>query len=115
MIDLTTYLLKEFTEDSTYISIKFFRSNKSHGYVAWLLIMKNYFEGKECSVDDIVKITEKYSSRRSVVSFLDSGQKKGFLEKVTSSTDKRKVIIIPTKISIVDFEEWSDKFKKSIC
>ena len=114
MIDLTKYLLKEFTEDSGYVSIKFFRSNKAHGYVAWLTIMKSYLEGKECSVDDIVKITEKYSSRRSVVSFLDSGQKKGFLEKITSSNDKRKVVIIPTKISIVDFIDWGNKFKKSI-
>ena len=114
MIDLTKYLLKEFTEDSGYVSIKFFRSNKAHGYVAWLAIMESYLEGKECSVDDIVKITEKYSSRRSVVSFLDSAHKKDFLEKVTSSSDKRKVLIIPTKISIVDFMDWGNKFKKSI-
>lgn len=114
MIELSNYLLKEFTEDSSYVSIKFFRSNKAHGYVAWLTIMKSYLEGNECSVEDIVKITEKYSSRRSVVTFLDSGHKKGFLEKMTSSIDKRKVLIIPTKISIVDFIDWGNKFKKSI-
>ena len=110
MINLAEYLLREFKEDTPEKSIKFFRSHGGYGYVIWLTILLRYFKKEALPIEDLVLSAEKYASRRTVVDFINKSSESGYLLKITSNTDRRKVFIEPTSITISEYSYWAAKF-----
>lgn len=113
MKKFTKYLLKEFQSERAR-SIAFFRSNKAYGYILWLKLMESYLSNKKISTEKFIEIGSKYASRRTVNKFLSKANKLNYIEKVISKKDKRIVYIIPSKISVVEYTDWANKFLKSI-
>ena len=114
MKNLSKFLIKEFTEESSKKSIKFFRSYGAHGYIIWLTIISHFFDKKKLSVENIIKISSTYASRRTIIDFINRGSEEGFIKKLNSDDDKRKVLIIPTDITINEYNDWSKYFISNI-
>ena len=114
MKNLSKFLIKEFTEESSKTSIKFFRSYGAHGYIIWLTIISYYFEKKRLFIEDIIQISSSYASRRTVIDFINIGNEKGYLKKINAKDDKRKTLIIPSDITIEEYNEWSKYFVSNI-
>ena len=114
MSKLAKYLILDLEEDWSKPSIKFFRSSGAYGYIIWLYLIDNHFSEKKITVEDVVVKLEKYASRRTIIDFLNKGVDAKFLEKETSSDDKRKTIITPSNITIEEYKVWSENFIKSI-
>ena len=114
MNNLSNFLIREFTEESSKKSIKFFRSYGAHGYIIWLTIISHFLDKKKLSVENLIKISSTYASRRTIIDFINRGIEKGFLNKLNSDDDKRKVLIIPTDITINEYNDWSKYFISNI-
>ncbi len=114
MSTLSKFLIKEFTEESSKKSIKFFRSYGPHGYVIWLTIVSFYLDKKNLSVENLIKVTSQYASRRTIIDFINKGQKEGYLTKLISNSDKRNVFIVPTEITIKEYKDWGKYFVSNI-
>ena len=114
MIKFTKYLIDEFEHPSTGVSIKFFRSHQAYGYIIWLEILFNYLNNQKIIVEKIIKKGEKYSSRRRIVNFLNFAEKKGYIYKIKSVSDKRSTYITPSKVTINDYLDWANLFQSSI-
>ena len=114
MIKFTKYLIDEFEHPTTGISIKFFRSHQAYGYIIWLEILFNYLNNQNITVEKIIKKGEKYSSRRRIVDFLNLAEKKGYIYKVKSVSDKRNTYITPSKVTINEYLDWANKFQNFI-
>jgi len=114
MNNLSKFLIKEFTEESSKESIKFFRSYGAHGYIIWLTIISHFLDKKKLSVENIIEISSIYASRRTIIDFINRGGEKGFLKKLNSDDDKRKVLVVPTDITINEYNDWSKYFISNI-
>ena len=114
MINFTKYLIDEFKHPTTGASIKFFRSHQAYGYIIWLEIIFNYLNNQNITVEKIIKKVEKYSSRRRIINFLNLAEKKGYIYKIKSASDKRNTYITPSKITISEYLEWANLFQASI-
>ena len=111
---LSNFLIKEFTEESSKKSIKFFRSYGAHGYIIWLTIISHFFDKKKLSIENIIEIASVYASRRTIIDFINKGNKEGFLKKEVSEDDKRKVLITPTYITLDEYNDWAEYFISNI-
>ena len=114
MTKLANFLIKDLEGDWSKPSIKFFRSNGAYGYVIWLTIINFFFEKKEITIEKLVSNVEKYASRRTVLDFINKGVEGGFVIKKTSTEDKRKILIEPSKTTVKEYSEWSSDFIKSV-
>ena len=114
MKNLSKFLIREFTEESSKKSIKFFRSYGAHGYIIWLTIISHFLDKKKLSVENIIEISSIYASRRTIIDFINRGSERGFIKKLNSDDDKRKVLIIPTDITINEYNDWSKYFISNI-
>ena len=110
MINLAEYLLREFKENTPEKSIKFFRSYGGYGYVIWLTLLLKYFKKETLPIEELVLSAEKYASRRTVVDFINKSADGGFLVKIISNTDRRKVFIEPSSLTISEYSYWAAKF-----
>ena len=97
--------------NSKYKTLKFFRKNIVT-VIIWLSSIKNFYNNEKNSVEDLVRRSNSVSrvSRPSVVSFINNAVSKGYLISEKSKSDKRKYNIIPTKITLKEFEKWSKIF-----
>ncbi len=114
MSKLASYLINDLKGDWSKPSIKFFRSNGAYGYIIWLTIINCYFKKKEISIEKLVADVEIYASRRTVIDFVNRGVEGKFINKRTSSEDKRKILIEPSSITIKEYTGWSSEFIKSV-
>ncbi len=114
MSKLANVLINDFLGDWSKPSIKFFRSNGAYGYMIWLILMNNYFEKKNISIEELVASVAKYASRRTVIDFINKGVEGKFIKKINSIQDKRKNLIEPTNITIKEYSDWSTEFVNSI-
>ena len=114
MLHLTEYLLREFNEDTPEKSIKFFRSHGGYGYVIWLTLLLKYFKKETLPIEELVLSAEKYASRRTVVDFIYKSYNGGYLLKTISNTDRRKVFVEPSPITISEYSYWANKFIDNI-
>ena len=114
MSKLAKFLINDLEKDWTKPSIKFFRSNDAYGYIFWLTLMNAYYENNDLSTESIILKLVKYASRRTILDFIDKGIKAKFIEKKSILPDKRKKIIIPSELTINEYEKWSEEFIKSI-
>ena len=114
MSKLANYLISDLNEDWSKPSIKFFRSNGSYGYILWLTIIDTSFKKKNIGIEAIATQLEKYASRRTIIDFINKGVDAGFINKLSSNEDKRKINIEPSRITVKEYTEWSDVFIKNI-
>jgi hypothetical protein len=113
-MNFAEYLIKDFQSDTKIKSIKFFRSSGAYGYIAWLTIISFYLKKTPLTIEHLVGAVESYASRRTILDFLNRGFDSGFIEKKNSVKDKRKILLEPTKITLVEFNEWSMGFISNI-
>ena len=113
-MNFAEYLINDFQGDTKIKSIKFFRSSGAYGYIAWLTIISFYLKKDSLTIEHLVNALESYASRRTILDFLNKGFDGGFLEKKNSSKHKRKVFIEPSKITLLEFQEWSVTFTSKI-
>ena len=109
-MNFAEFLINDLKGDSKLKSIKFFRSNGAYGYITWLTVISSYLNKAELTSEKLVITLEPYASRRTVLDFLNKSFKNGFLEKKSSSNDKRETLLEPSKITLVEFNEWSLEF-----
>jgi hypothetical protein len=114
MSKLAKFLIEDLQGDWSKPSLKFFRSNDAYGYVIWLTLMYSYSEKENVSIETIIKSVENYASRRTIIDFINKGVKANFIIKKNSTDDKRKIFVEPSDITIKEYEEWSNKFIKSV-
>ena len=114
MSQLAKYLISDLEGDTSKSSIKFFRSSGAYGYVLWLTVLDNFYSEQNMTIDELITKLEKYASRRTILDFIYKGVDAKFLEKDTSSDDKRKTIITPSNITIEEYKVWSEKFIKNV-
>jgi hypothetical protein len=114
MSKLAKYLISEFQADISKPSIKFFRSNNAYGYILWLTIADSFFSNDAITIDELVIKLEKYASRRTILDFIYKGVDAKFLKKEVFFSDKRKILIKPTDITIEEYNDWSKEFIESI-
>ena len=62
----------------------------------------------------IVTQLEKYASRRTIIDFINKGVNAGFINKINSIEDKRKIYIEPSRITIKEYDEWSNEFIQNV-
>tara|TARA_Y100000768_G_C23894607_1_gene641923 strand:- start:666 stop:1013 length:348 start_codon:yes stop_codon:yes gene_type:complete len=110
MNNLADFLIKEFTEESSKKSIKFFRSYGAHGYVIWLNIISKHINNQNLFIEDLIDLSLKFASRRTIIDFINKGIAEGYLTKSNSNDDKRKVMVKPTKITLEEYKEWGKYF-----
>ena len=113
-MNFADYLIKDLNGDTKIKSIKFFRSSGAYGYVAWLTIISSYLNKSPLTIEQLVKTLEPHASRRTILDFLNKGFDSGFIEKRNSISDKRKTLLEPSKITLVEFNEWSLNFISNI-
>ena len=113
-MNFADYLIKDFKGDTKKKSIKFFRSIGAYGYIAWLTIISFYLKKTPLTTEHLVNSVELYASRRTVLDFLNRGFDSGFIDKKNSSKDKRKIFLEPSKITLVEFNEWAMEFTSNI-
>ena len=114
MSKLAKFLISDLNADWSKPSIKFFRSNGSYGYILWLTIIDTNFKKKNIGIEMIATQLEKYASRRTIIDFINKGVDAGFINKINSNQDKRKIYIEPSRVTIKEYTEWSDEFIKNI-
>ena len=114
MLKLTKYLISDIKGDWSKPSIKFFRSHGAYGYIIWLTLMRLYYEKKTISVEALIVEVNDFSSRRTIIDFINKGVNAKYVIKKNSPNDKRKILIEPTEITIKEFSEWSKEFVKSV-
>ena len=61
-------------------------------------------------IEELVLSVEKYASRRTVVDFINKSADGGFLVKIISNTDRRKVFTEPSSLTISEYSYWAAKF-----
>ena len=113
-MNFADYLIKDFKGDTKKKSIKFFRSSGAYGYIAWLTIISFYLKKTPLTTEHLVNSVELYASRRTALDFLNRGFDSGFIDKKNSSKDKRKIFLEPSKITLVEFNEWAMEFTSNI-
>ena len=110
MSKIAKFLIADFKRDWSKPSIKFFRSNGAYGYIVWLTIMNAYFEKIDLTIEKTVNDVENYGSRRTALDFINKAADANYIKKINSNKDRRKILIVPTEITIKEFSEWSDEF-----
>ncbi|MDA9601583.1 MarR family winged helix-turn-helix transcriptional regulator [Alphaproteobacteria bacterium] len=79
----------------------------------WFTVLKFYYEkNNNSNIERIIKeIPKNYASRPTIFKLIDNAVDKKYFVKSINPDDKRKINIIPTDITIKEFEEWSRMFK----
>ena len=99
------------TANEKFPSVKFFRNDIVSVWI-WFLILESFYSKKIISSEDIINsIPSKYCSRPKVFKILNYAKHKKFIEKILNNKDKRKYDLIPSKITINEFENWAKIFK----
>ena len=80
----------------------------------WLTIADSFFSNDAITIDELVIKLEKYASRRTILDFIYKGVDAKFLKKEVFFSDKRKILIKPTDITIEEYNDWSKEFIESI-
>lgn len=104
-------LLKDLSV-SNYVTVNFFRKNILSIWL-WFTVLKFYYDkSTDTNIERIIKeIPMNYASRPTIFKLIDFAVDKNHLKKITNADDKRKINIVPTNITIKEFEEWSQMFR----
>lgn len=95
------YLLNDYLKKySLNRSIDHFRQSTKH-YQIWLIILDYYFQKKQISIEQVVRIT-KHISLKTISAIISDAEKLGYLSRVKFTNDARKKNIIPTAETVKD-------------
>ena len=92
-------------------SIKFFRTN-IYSIFIWFQVLIYYYKKENLTTELLLR--EKFLSnisRPTVFKILDNAVSKGYISKVINKTDHRKFNIIPSKITVDEYEIWTQIYK----
>ena len=93
--------------------INFFHRSSSH-WLILLFVMKFYYEKKHINKSHLTrKVIEKINYRKTQASeakYLQEAISQGFIIEIDHLTDHRQKILIPSKRTIKDVEDWMDVF-----
>ena len=88
----------------------FFRKSPSH-YHMMLLVMYSYKHGENLSVEELKTKLFKTSRPKSAL-IINEACEKGFFYLETSSTDKRKKNVKPSKLFVSEFDDYLSTLRK---
>jgi hypothetical protein len=92
-------------------SVKFFRTNIYSVFI-WFQVLIYYYQKENLTTELLLK--EKFLSnisRPTVFKIIDNAVVKGYLSKVINEEDHRKFNIIPSKVTVSEYEEWAQIYK----
>ena len=93
--------------------INYFHRSGSH-WLILLFIMKSYYEKKHINKTYLTrKVIEKINYRKTQASeakYLQEAIFQGFIIEIDHRTDHRQKILLPSKSTIKDVENWLDAF-----
>ena len=92
-------------------SVLFFRRDIVHIFV-WIHLLKFYYEANDCTAEQIVsEIPRSYASRPTIFKIIENAILKKYVLKSKNIYDKRKNNLLPSSITIKEFEAWANMFK----
>ena len=92
-------------------SVKFFRANIYSVFI-WFQVLIYYYKKEDLTTELLLK--EKFLSnisRPTVFKIIDNAVVKGYLSKVINEEDHRKFNIVPSKVTLREYEEWAQIYK----
>ena len=92
-------------------SVKFFRTN-IYSIFIWFQVLIYYYKKENLTTELLLK--EKFLSnisRPTVFKIIDNAVVKGYLSKVINEEDHRKFNILPSKVTLREYEEWAQIYK----
>jgi hypothetical protein len=92
-------------------SVKFFRTN-IYSIFIWFQVLIYYYKTENLTTELLLK--EKFLSnisRPTVFKIIDNAVVKGYLSKVINEEDHRKFNIVPSKVTVSEYEEWVQIYK----
>ena len=92
-------------------SVKFFRTN-IYSIFIWFQVLIYYYKKENLTTELLLK--EKFLSnisRPTVFKIIDNAVVKGYLSKVINEEDHRKFNIVPSKVTVSEYEEWVQIYK----
>ena len=107
---INSHLERNSPEDNI---INFFHRSSSH-WLILLFIMKSYYENKPINKTHLTrKVIEKINYQKTQASeakYLQEAIFQGFIIEIDHPTDHRQKILLPSKSTIKDVEDWMDVF-----
>ena len=96
---------------SNFKTVKFFIKDFVTFWV-WFHVLEQYYNKKPNSIEKILQeIPSGYTSRPTVFKIIDNAISKKYFEKIKNKNDKRQYNLLPTSITVKEFEEWAKVFK----
>ena len=92
-------------------SVKFFRIN-IYSIFIWFQVLIYYYKKENLTTELLLK--EKFLSnisRPTVFKILDNAVSSGYLQKIINDKDHRKFNILPSKVTVREYEEWAQIYK----
>ena len=92
-------------------SVKFFRTN-IYSIFIWFQVLIYYYKKENLTTELLLK--EKFLSnisRPTVFKIIDNAVVKGYLSKVINEKDHRKFNILPSTVTLREYEEWAQIYK----
>lgn len=77
--------------------------------------MRGYYENKPRSVEQLVFYMRYYgTAKQTVISLIKKALNFKYIFKTKDLSDKRKVLVSPTKKTVEEFENWSKKLASGL-
>jgi len=105
-------LLREGMEITSHphVSIAFFRNDKVSTLI-WLSLLESHYKKIGCNTESIfLDVPPHFASRPTVYKLIDNAVSKGHIIKEVNEDDHRIFNLSPSKRTILEFEEWVNKF-----
>ena len=95
-----------------YQTVKFFRKDIV-SYWIWFLVLEQYYNNNNNNnIESIIQnIPSELGSRPTLFKVIDTAVAKKYFIKELDKKDKRKFNLIPSQLTIKEFEEWAIIFK----
>lgn len=106
-------LANDFNEKKNLLSINKFRKGPIH-YKLWLLILDNYFNKIDTTLESVMSHLSKNASRKTISVILTDLEREQLVTRNKSISDNRITLIQPTQRTIQEFNEWIQKFKSEL-
>ena len=83
------------------LTVRFFRRSRNHSLI-WNFVMQGYYEGTPRTLGECEDIAG--WSRPTTRKLLKDARQRGFLDVRPAADDQRKRLVIPTQVTISEFE-----------
>ena len=83
------------------LTVRFFRRSRNHSLI-WNFVMQGYFQGTPRTMGECEDIAG--WSRPTTRKLLNDARQRGFLDIQTAEDDQRKRLVLPTPVTIAEYE-----------